>query len=82
MARSRVNLPGELKSLLAGDWERVISEAMLGAEDRKIVHLYIVERLPQVDVADALHMDRSTISRRMGEILKEAQRTAERLNLI
>lgn len=82
MARSRVNLPGELKGLLAGDWERVIDEAMLGAEDREIVRLYIVERLPQVDVADALYMDRSTISRRMGEILKEAQRTAQRLNLI
>lgn len=82
MARSRVNLPGELKGLLAGDWERVVNEAMLGAEDREIVRLYIVERLPQVDVADALHMDRSTISRRMGEILKEAQRTARRLNLI
>jgi hypothetical protein len=82
MARSRVNLPGELKGLLAGDWERVIDEAMLGAEDREIVRLYIVERLPQVDVADALYMDRSTVSRRMGEILKEAQRTAQRLNLI
>lgn len=82
MARSRVNLPGELKGLLAGDWERVIDEAMLGAEDREIVRLYIVERLPQVDVAEALHMDRSTISRRMGEIFREAQRTAKRLNLI
>lgn len=82
MARSRVNLPGELKGLLAGDWERVINEAMLGAEDREIARLYIVERLPQVDVADALHMDRSTISRRMGEIFREAQRTAQRLNLI
>lgn len=82
MARSRVNLPGELKGLLAGDWGRVANEAMLGAEDREIVRLYIVERLPQVDVAEALHMDRSTISRRMGEIFREAQRTARRLNLI
>lgn len=81
MARSRVNLPGELKGLLAGDWERVMNEAMLGAEDREIVRLYIVERLPQVDVADALHMDRSTISRRMKSIFDEARRTAERLDI-
>lgn len=81
MARSRVNLPGELKGLLAGDWERVIDEAMLGAEDREIVRLYIVERLPQVDVANALHMDRSTISRRMKSIFDEARRTAERLDI-
>lgn len=81
MARSRVNLPGELKGLLAGDWERVVNEAMLGAEDREIVRLYIVERLPQVDVAEALHMDRSTISRRMKSIFDEARRTAERLDI-
>lgn len=81
MSRSRVNLPGELKGMLAGDWERVMNEAMLGAEDREIVRLYIVERLPQVDVADALHMDRSTISRRMKSIFDEARRTAERLDI-
>lgn len=82
MARSRVNLPGELKGLLAGDWERVINEAMLSAEDKEIVRLYIVEQLPQVDVAGELHMDRSTISRRMDKILTEARRTARRLDLI
>lgn len=81
MARSRVNLPGELRGLLAGDWERVMNEAMLGAEDREIVRLYILERLPQVDVANALHMDRSTISRRMKSIFDEARRTAERLDI-
>lgn len=82
MARSRVNLPGEFKGLLAGDWERVINEAMLSAEDKEIVRLYIVEQLPQVDVAGELHMDRSTISRRMDKILTEARRTARRLDLI
>lgn len=82
MARSRVNLPGELKGLLAGDWERVIDEAMLSAEDKEIVRLYIVDQLPQVDVAGELHMDRSTISRRMDKILTEARRTARRLDLI
>lgn len=81
MPRSRVNLPEDLKDLLAGDWERVMAQAMLGAEDREIVRLYIVERLPQVDVADALHMDRSTISRRMKSIFDEARRTAERLDI-
>lgn len=82
MARSRVNLPGELKGLLAGDWERVINEAMLSAEDKEIVRLYIVEQLPQVDVAGELHLDRSTVSRRMDKILTEARRTARRLDLI
>lgn len=35
MARGRVNLPVELQTLLAGDWERVLGQAMLGREDRQ-----------------------------------------------
>ena len=64
MARGRIHLPVELENLLTDDWERVIGQAMLSAEDKEIVRLYIVEQLPQVDVAGELHMDRSTISRR------------------
>lgn len=82
MARGRIHLPVELENLLTDDWERVIGQAMLSAEDKEIVRLYIVEKLPQVDVAGELHMDRSTISRRMDKILTEARRTARRLDLI
>lgn len=82
MARGRIHLPVELENLLTDDWERLIGQAMLSAEDKEIVRLYIVERLPQVDVAGELHMDRSTISRRMDKILTEARRTARRLDLI
>lgn len=82
MARGRMHLPVELENLLTDDWERVIGQAMLSAEDKEIVRLYIVEKLPQVDVAGELHMDRSTISRRMDKILTEARRTARRLDLI
>lgn len=82
MARGRIHLPVELENLLTDDWERVIGQAMLSAEDKEIVRLYIVEQLPQVDVAGELHMDRSTISRRMDKILTEARRTAQRLDLI
>ena len=80
MARRRINLPVELENLLTDDWERVIGQAMLSAEDKEIVRLYIVEQLPQVDVAGELHMDRSTISRRMDKILTEARRTARMEN--
>lgn len=82
MARGRVQLPTELKNLLAGDWERVIGQAMLGREDREIIRLYVIERMPQIDIAAELHMDRSTVSRRMDKIMIEARRTAERLNMV
>ena len=82
MSRGRVHLPSDLKNLLAGDWERVIGQAMLGREDREIIRLYVLERMPQIDIAAELHMDRSTVSRRMDKILNEARRTAKRLNMV
>lgn len=74
-------LPPDLETLMAGDWERVLEQAMLGAEDKQIVRLYVLQRLPQIDVAGELHMDRSTVSRRMQKIWIEARRTAEKLHI-
>lgn len=81
MARGRVHLPSELKNLLASDWERVIGQAMIGREDREIIRLYVLERMPQIDIAAELHMDRSTVSRRMDKIMIEVRRTAEKLDM-
>lgn len=82
MPRGRVKLPVGLEHLLASDWERVLTESMLGREDREIARLYIVERLPQADIAGELHFDRSTVSRRMERILNEARRVAVKLDYL
>ena len=52
MARGRVHLPDGSKNLLASDWERVLGQAMLGREDREIGRMYILERMPQIDIAE------------------------------
>ena len=82
MARGRVHLPDGLKNLLASDWERVLGQAMLGREEREIGRMYILERMPQIDIAEEMNMDRSTISRRMEKIITEARRTAEKLDMV
>ncbi len=82
MARGRVNLPVELQTLLAGDWERVLGQAMLGREDRQIMRMYVMDRLPQIEIAAEMHMDRSTISRRLVHGINEALRTAKKLNIV
>ena len=82
MARGRVNLPVELQTLLAGDWERVLGQAMLGREDRQIMRMYVMDRLPQIEIAAEMHMDRSTISRRLVHGINEARRTAKWLNIV
>ena len=45
--------------------ERVIYEANLGAEDTKIARMYYIERLPQIEIAAEMQMDRKTISERL-----------------
>ena len=45
--------------------ERVIYEANLGAEDTKIARMYYIERMPQIEIAEEMRMDRKTISERL-----------------
>lgn len=64
MARARP-AEGELGSMTRSVAERVIYEANLGAEDTKIARMYYIERIPQIEIAAEMKMDRKTISERL-----------------
>lgn len=64
MAKARPAV-GELGSMTRSVAERVIYEANLGAEDTKIARMYYIERLPQIEIAEEMQMDRKTISERL-----------------
>ena len=64
MAKARP-AEGELGSMTRSVAERVIYEANLGAEDTRIARMYYIERLPQIDIAAEMQMDRKTISERL-----------------
>ena len=82
MASARVNIPEDLSGLMHSEWERVIEETGYSREDAEIVRRYIVGKLPQIDVAVELCMERSTLSRRLPGIYTRARQTAKRLNMI
>ena len=67
-------LPKELEHLTRSDWERVTDEGILDQIDQQIVKLYIVRRLPQLDAAAEIGVDRKTISRRLPHIYNTARR--------
>ena len=46
--------------------------------DQQIVKLYIVRRLPQMDAAAEIGVDRKTISRRLPHIYNTARRLARK----
>ena len=64
MARARP-AEGELGSMTRSVAERVIYEANLGAEDTTIARMYYIERLPQIEIAAEMQVDRKTISERL-----------------
>lgn len=64
------------------EWEQIIQESGYSREDAEIVRQYIVGKVPQIDVAGALCMERSTLSRRLPGIYMRARQTAEKLNIL
>ena len=67
-------LPKGLEHLTRRDWEHVADEGLLDEIDQQIVNLYIVGRLPQMDAAGEIGVDRKTISRRLPHIYNTARR--------
>ena len=53
---------------------RVTDEGIWDLIDQKIIELYIVGRLPQMDAAAEIGVDRKTISRRLPHIYNPARR--------
>ena len=71
-----------LRTLLRSDWEKVLDEAALCIEDRTIAELYLLDAMPQVDIAAEMEVDRSTIIRRLKRIIPKVYRAACSLGLI
>ena len=79
MASARVHIPKDLSGLLQSEWERVIREAGYSRQDAEIVRRYIVGKSPQIDVATELYLGRATVQRRLPGIVREMQRTSNKL---
>lgn len=79
MAAARVRIPEGLKGLMRSELEKAIYESALSKEDDLIARRYLIEKVPQIDIAVELGYERSTISRRMPDIIKSVVFTAEKL---
>lgn len=81
MPRGRTKLPENLSGLLGDQWETILKQACFHEDDADILRLCVLSKLPQIDVAEELGISRSTIHRRLPEIIKRAQCVAEKLNI-
>lgn len=76
---ARVRLPDSLAILLRSEMERAIYESNLGDEDTLIAKRYLIQRIPQIDIAAEFGCERSTVSRRLKNILARVEYTASRI---
>ena len=56
----------------------MIHDSNLGLEDERMAMLYLIDAIPQVEIAVSIPLDRSTVSRRMKKIIKRLVKMAEK----
>lgn len=61
-----------------GEIEQLIHDSNLGLEDERMATLYLIDAIPQVEIAVSIPLDRSTVSRRMKKIIKRLVKMSEK----
>ena len=79
MTASRCKLPHSLELLLRVEMEQAIEQANLGTFDTFVAKKYLIEQVPQIDIAEELGYDRTVVSRRVKLILPRVEYAALRL---
>lgn len=79
MTASRVRMPRPLELLLRRELEEAIEQANLGEFDTFVAKKYLIEQVPQIDIAEELGYGRTTITERMPRIYERVCRAAEKL---
>lgn len=82
MACARVRLPDGMDSLLRPEMETLIEQTNLGREDTAIAKAYLLDHIPQIEIAAEHGYDRSSISRRIPKIVAKVEQTARKLNML
>ena len=79
MSAARVRLPDSLDGLMRSQMEMAIREANLGNDDTDIAKRYLIDQIPQIEIAAEFGWERSTISRRISRILLKVENAADKL---
>ena len=79
MTASRIKMPHSLELLLRCEVEQAIEQANLGNFDTFVAKKYLIEQVPQIDIAEELGYERTTVTKRMPRIIERVDRAAVRL---
>lgn len=64
MSKARPNIPDCMKNLTTSKMETFILEANLGVEDTKIAKMYLIDQIPQVEIAEEIEITQRAVSKR------------------
>ena len=76
---ARPRLPDSVNGLLRSQLEKAIYEAAFHRDDALIAQRYLVEKIPQVEIAVELGWDRSTVCSRLKVIIPRVEWAANRI---
>lgn len=69
MSNAKPRIPDEIKKLTRSELEYIIKEANLGKEDTEIAEMYLIDKIPQIDIAIEKNVERCTISVKCKKII-------------
>lgn len=79
LSAARIKLPPSLEYLLKSQMEEAIEQANLGAFGTFVAKKYLIEQVPQIEIAEELGYDRTVISRKLKCIIPRVIYTAQLL---
>jgi len=71
---------GALEALSRSQIEVILYEANLGLEDTKLARRYFIDRVPQIDVAMEMDIDRKTVGARLRKIERRIAQELDRIS--
>ena len=79
LSAARIKLPPSLELLLKSQMEEAIDQANLGTFGTFVAKKYLIEQVPQIEIAEELGYDRTVISRKLKCIIPRVIYTAQLL---
>lgn len=79
MSEARLRLPPDLDRIHLFQMEDCIIQANLGEQDRTMARMYLIDRIPQIDIAAEFGCSRTTVYKHLKEAIKKISVTNQRL---
>jgi len=79
MAEARINLPPGLDRIHLFQLEDCIIQSNLGEQDREMVRMYLIDKIPQIEIAAEFGCSRTTVHKHLKKAIAKIACTNQRL---